>query len=412
MKATIISTFDIAGGAALAGYEIAKALNLKTDIQTRILCSAKYSHDANIMAIYHNRYKWIDKLFSTLIIRPTIGQNYWLPVSYRMQKHEYIEDANLVNLHNIHGDYIAYSGIRALSRKVPLLITMHDMWYLTGHCAYARDCNGWLRGCSPCPNLEAYPKIKHDTAAFHWKKKKELYTNANISFMASSHWLQNLARKSPLLDGKEVTCIYNPYNTEVLKPRDKRLVRKLLEIPENKKIVAFGAATIHDPRKGLLTFLKKINQKFVKDNNLFLLIMGKGPQSFLKQIPDWLPFRYFGPVPSEEFRSFIYNAADLFIFPTKAENLSNMLIESLASGTPCVTFDVGGCGEVIHTSRTGYLARPGDFNDFLYGIELIVNDSALQQQMSKSARQLVMSDFTYEACAKNYEKLLRRIGNK
>ena len=152
--------------------------------------------------------------------------------------------------------------------------------------------------------------------------------------MASSRWLQNLAQKSPLLKGKQVACVYNAYDTEALKPRDKKLVRKLFELPQDKNILAFGAAAIHDPRKGFPTLLAQMNSKFVIENNLFLLIMGRDPQNFIKQIPDWLPYRYFGQIPSEEFRSFVYNAADIFIFPTMAENLSNMLIASMFSLSP------------------------------------------------------------------------------
>ena len=51
MKSTIINTHDITGGATLAGYCIAQALNRYTDIETPILCRTKLSHDKNIDTI-------------------------------------------------------------------------------------------------------------------------------------------------------------------------------------------------------------------------------------------------------------------------------------------------------------------------------------------------------------------------
>ena len=204
-------------------------------------------------------------------------------------------------------------------------------------------------------------------------------------------------------------CIYNPFNTEKLKPRDKSLVRKIFELPQNKNIITFGAAAISAERKGFHTFIKRITSKYVEKNNLFLLLMGRDPQNIINEIPSWLPYRYFGQIPSEEFRSLIFNASDAFIFPTQAENLSNLLIESLSSGTPCVTFDVGGCGEVIQTNHTGYLAKANDFGDFFYGIEALVNDGELNASLSKNARELVLSNFTYEICANNYERLIKRL---
>ena len=64
---------------------------------------------------------------------------------------------DVVHLHNIHGYYINYPMLfRYLKEKnIPTVITMHDFWLMTGHCAYInRTCDRWKNGCSNCPRLD------------------------------------------------------------------------------------------------------------------------------------------------------------------------------------------------------------------------------------------------------------------
>lgn len=412
MKTTIINTSDINGGAALAGYSLFQALNRFTEFETRILCGRKYSHDANIQSFITSKLRFLDKFINDFFIKRTVGQNYWLPSKKTILSHQFITDADIFNLHNIHGNYFAYPTIKKLSNIAPIVITMHDMWYMTGHCSYAYDCSELMKHCKNCPHLERYPELKRDNAGFHWRKKLELYENCDITFVTCSEWLKNEAEKSLLFKGKKIHHIYNPINTENLKPRPKKLLRKLLDIPQDKCVIAFGAARIDNVRKGFPAFISKITERFAKKNNLFLVIMGSDPDNFVNQIPPWLPFKSFGNIPRDDFKSFVFGCSDVFIFPTLADNLSNMLIESLSSGTPCVTFNVGGCGEIIQNNFTGYLARQNDFDDFFSGIELILNDSNLRKNLAENARTFVLDNFTYEICANRYSRLFRSILDK
>ena len=402
MKTTIINTSDINGGAALAGFTLMKSLNRHSDFETRILCGTKFSNDENVDVIAQGTIKLYDKWANNLIIKNTIGQNYWLPSKNKILSHPILRESDIINIHNAHGNYFAYPVISKLSNFAPIVASMQDMWYVTGHCGYAYDCDRYEKMCEKCPHLDTYPELKYDFTRFHWKQKKKIYANANISFVTCSQWLKNEAEKSPLFQGKTVTQIYNPINTDNLKPRDKKIVRKLLEIPNNKHIIAFGADNIGNERKGFPQLLHHLNGSFFKKNDLFLLLMGRDSMNVLGKIPSQVPYKYFGGISSDEFRSYIYNAADAFIFPTLADNLPNMLIESLSCGTPCVTFDVGGCGEVIQTGFTGYLAAAFDYGDFLAGIEQLVEDQGNRYNLSNNAREFAVANFSYRSCAEKY----------
>jgi hypothetical protein len=62
-------------------------------------------------------------------------------------------EPSIVHLHNLHGDYFDLRYLPTLSRQVPCVVSMHDAWLLSGHCAHSLDCDRWLRGCGKCPYL-------------------------------------------------------------------------------------------------------------------------------------------------------------------------------------------------------------------------------------------------------------------
>jgi glycosyltransferase involved in cell wall biosynthesis len=63
-------------------------------------------------------------------------------------------------------------------------------------------------------------------------------------------------------------------------------------------------------------------------------------------------------------KAIAYSAADLFLFPTRADNLPLVLQESMACGTPMISFKVGGVPDLVRPGITGYLANPEDIKDF------------------------------------------------
>ena len=72
-----------------------------------------------------------------------------------------------------------------------------------------------------------------------------------------------------------------------------------------------------------------------------------------EQLEQLLPFKVYstGYVSDEPRMADLYRAADLFVTPSLEENLPNTLMESLACGTPCVGFEVGGIPEMIDQKK-------------------------------------------------------------
>lgn len=108
--------------------------------------------------------------------------------------------------------------------------------------------------------------------------------------------------------------------------------------------------------------------------------------------------------------SLAYNACDVFVTPSLAENLSNAIMESLSCGTPVVAFDIGGNADLITHKHNGYLAKENDTNDLKDGIEWVLNlDSQSYTTLSHNARTSVLQKYAQASVATKYIQMYNHL---
>ncbi len=97
------------------------------------------------------------------------------------------------------------------------------------------------------------------------------------------------------------------------------------------------------------------------------MIFGGG---YNKEIADTVPFktRFMGFLKDEYSTVLVYNAIDVFVTPSLADNFPTTVLECQACGTPVVGFEVGGIPEIIKHKENGYLAKYKDADDLANGI--------------------------------------------
>jgi glycosyltransferase involved in cell wall biosynthesis len=83
-----------------------------------------------------------------------------------------------------------------------------------------------------------------------------------------------------------------------------------------------------------------------------------------------------------------------------SELLSLTVLEAMASGTPVVCSRIGGVPEIVRDGETGYLVEPGSTDELRSRLTELVADSSLARRMGGTARDLVMEEFTWQACAR------------
>lgn len=101
-------------------------------------------------------------------------------------------------------------------------------------------------------------------------------------------------------------------------------------------------------------------------------------------------------------------AADLFVFPSWHENLSNALLEAMAHGLPVVATDVGGNREVVEQGG-GILVPPHDPARLASALVDLLAASDTRAAMGAVARQTVEQSYTVEAMVEGWETLYRRL---
>ncbi len=415
MKILTINTSDIRGGAAITASRLLKGLERYHGVENHLLVGLKYSSDPRITWTRNSTAQHYFE-FGLDILTNAIGLQYqFFPFSSRTIMRKAVEiHPDLIYLRNLHGGYFPLPLLPKLSKIAPLVWTLSDMWSFTGNCAHAFDDDSWkyMRGCR---DHDVYPAIGINTGRWLLRKKMKIYKRSDIHLICPSKWLYKLANQSPVFAGKEIVQIYNGFDIEVFRPRGQTACKKLLEIPENAKVIMFCADSLtNNAWKGgteLLSALDRINA--ATKETVHLLLVGAGNIWELERF-DNLVAHHIGSLQSDTLMAACYSASDLFIYPTRADNLPNVLIEAIACGTPCITFDVGGCAEIIKNGITGWVIDPGNSYDLAEKTIHTLNDPALIKEMSYAARADAEKRFSLQRMCADYHDYFTKVaeGNR
>lgn len=377
-------------------------------VDSSILCLLKSTDSEHVHVIpelswgWRQAEKWIRRITSRLGLNDVHRIS-----SGRLSRLEIFKQADIVHFHGTHSGFLSYLALPQLTRDKPAVFTLHDMWCLTGHCAYSIDCERWKNGCGSCPYPEAYPPVRKDATHIEWKLKRWSYDRSKINIICVSSWLAELARQS-ILHRHPVYHIPNGISLQDFVPQSRIVTRKALGIPAEKKVLMFSATEIANKIKGadiLVAALKDLAKQKKKD--ILMICMGNGSRDIFKEIG--IEAAYLGYLVNARLKALVYSAADLFVLPTRADNLPLVIQESMACGTPVVSFRVGGVPDLVRHGETGYLAEPEDAADLRKGITQLLADEVLRSKMADSSWRIAAQEYSLELQAKRHLQLYRKL---
>ncbi len=388
-----LSYWDNLGGSGRSAYRLHMGLR-QLGVRSRMLVAHKKTDDQDVQILGGPTLGRLDRLCGRVIDWFDL-QYLFYPSSCALPWTKWVKEAEVVQVFNTHGGYLSHLALVPLSRHKPVVWRLSDMWAMTGHCAYSYECDRWKTGCGACPHLDEYPRLKRDTSAFLWHVKDWIYERSQLALVAPSTWLARLARQSPLLNRFPIHVIPNGLDTTVFRPFPKSLARERVGLPSMDRVIMFSAASILLDRKGA-TYLKQaliqLSQTSPKD--ITLLLVGEGAQGW--EADGSFRVHALGPVHDDETLAAAYSAADVFVLPALAENLSNGILESMACGTPAVAFDVGGISDAVRHMETGYLAAYQDVADLAKGIQSLLDDGELRSRLSRRCREVAEQEYSLE----------------
>ncbi len=409
MKVVALSTTDTTGGAGKAAYRLCdglRGINVETLMHVAIkTCESPFVNGPSKLASQVTRVMKakIDSLALKGYSRrvPSDWTPGWFSQGNITSKFEIKPD--IVHLHWVLDGFLSIRQISELD--MPLVWTLHDMWAFTGGCHYAGTCLKYTDRCGGCPQLES--SKEKDLSRRLWSRKARAWQGSNMTIVTPSRWLADCTRKSLLFKDKRVEVIPNGIDTDIYKPMDKSFCRDLLGLPREGSLVLFGAMNAaSDPRKGFAILQDALN-KLTGDAVSELVVFGSAAPGNPTSLS--VPVRYLGKVHDEVTMAAVYSAADVVVVPSMEDNLPNVVMESLACGTPCVAFDVGGIPDMIDHQRDGYLVRPYDPEDLLQGIEWVLEDKERHKVLSENAREKVKDNFDIAKVSLRYLSLYQEV---
>jgi glycosyltransferase involved in cell wall biosynthesis len=315
--------------------------------------------------------------------------------------------AEVLHLHNLHGDYFDLRELPRLALAAPAVVTLHDAWLLSGHCAHSFDCERWKTGCGSCPDLGIWPPLRRDGAAFNWQRKREIYRQSRLSLVCPSRWLADKVRQSILLPAvSALRVIPNGVDTSLFRPGDKAAARNRLGWAQDAFIVVFAASYA---RRSQWRDCRALREA------IHLAAQGAPAEPICCfAIGDTAPPEQAGAariafLPYRDSMSECYQAADVYLHPARADTFPTTVLEALACGTPVVATAVGGIPEQIVDGVTGFLSPAGDSDSLARHLLRLLREPEVRRRMGQAAATQVAERFPLAAMVDEYISLYEEI---
>jgi glycosyltransferase involved in cell wall biosynthesis len=404
MHIVMLSDYETQYGAAISASRLAEALCQQQYRVTRIVGEwDRAEHPWATVRLWPSLFVW--GMCHVMAHDPWLEFSAW---SLGRQLHSILDDLqpDVINIHNLHG--MMWTGwsldlVRACAEHAPTVWTLHDMWSLTGRCAYSYDCGKFSTGCDAgCPTYGEYPELEPSRIAEAWLQRRELLSHfSQLAAVNPSTWLKRQAQQG-LWARHRVEGIPNGLPLDVYCPMDRGRARSELGLPATGPVLIAIATNLAERRKGAALLIEALRR--LPPRSMTLITLGAGHLDCDIEGIDVHPLGY---VADERTKMLAYNAADLSVHPAPVDNLPNTVMEALACGTPVVGFPIGGVREMVRPGETGWLADDVTGDALARALSNALEQVAGGVDLRKSCRVVAEAEYGADLQADRYVALFR-----
>ncbi|MBI3866082.1 MAG: glycosyltransferase [Planctomycetia bacterium] len=357
LKVALVNAADRGGGAEASTLSLHRAL-LSLGHESHVFVGTKLTDDDSVHEIRRFRC-FPGVLRGARLLEEKLGWQYLYHPWFRRLDRLLPPGIDVVHFQTLWSGKLGYADVGALprlSRLFPTLMTLRDLWMLTGHCGYpALGCERWKTGCGQCPDLALAPAIPRDGTRFNWNRKRRAMARSNIRVTTVSHWLADRVRECPIFAGKAIHAVHNGIDELHFHPRPRAEMRRKLGLPEDAFIVLLAGQSVEGTShgRGAVDYaLEALNSCGV---NPFVLAIGRSAARFIER---WsgkglaVPFLNDPSALAEH-----YAASDVTLVASLWETFGRIPAEAQMCGIPVAGFATGGIPEIVVHHETGLIAE-------------------------------------------------------
>ncbi|MBX3324716.1 MAG: glycosyltransferase [Nitrospira sp.] len=439
MRILQISTYEKGGGAeAIAwqlfdqyrqrGHQSLLAVGEKSSDDPQVIplshveqekaVNAPLTHLDNWLAPYEGRIRGVWRMrhwLQTYVARPNnwwqarLGrENFNFPESWRL--FNLMRDRpDILHCHNLHGGwlprggYFDLSALPWLSREIPTVMTLHDTWMLSGHCAYTLGCDRWKTGCGHCPDLSIYPAIARDATAANWKRKRDIFADSRVYIATPSRWLMLQVEQSMLAPAVvEGRVIPNGVDSAVYRPSSMRQAREALGLSQQDRVLLFVAnaakSNMFKDYRTIEQCAKQVAARYL-DGRITVIVLGDQGETIRYRNGEirFVPFQR-----DKQITARYYQSTDVYVHAAKSDTFPNTVLEALACGRPVVATAIDGIPEQIEEGRSGFLVPAGDAEAMACRVIQLLSNESLRTSMGTTAAEIASRSFGIQRQVQTY----------
>lgn len=315
---------------------------------------------------------------------------------------------DVLHFHSFHSEFFDLRALIKLGTKWKIVVTLHDSWMITGHCAYPGACERYKVGCGDCPDLDRFPKVRKDRTAYNFQRKQSIYNEVELHLVAPSRWMMSQVESSALgscFVNKRV--IPNGIDTAVFTPGCQVEARQRWGLPPGVPVLLYVARNARSsPYKDYATVEKAMQRVAARcKGDIHLLVLGDEGEREV----NGNSHIHFALTTERDQIIAAYRAADVYLHAAAAENFPTTVLEAMACGVPVVATRTGGIPEQVIDQKTGRLVEPGDDSSMASAIQELLNDDELKAAYGAAGRKIAVESYDQSVMSGRYIEWYKEI---
>lgn len=184
------------------------------------------------------------------------------------------------------------------------------------------------------------------------------------------------------------------------------------EMDSKNNILYIGSIT---DRKNVQIIIKAFIECCKNNNNIQLIIIGKGDKKYVEYCHSLVPesiknrVKWFESVDNSQTK-YIYQKADVFVLPSKQEIFGMVLLEAMYFGLPVISSNSAG-GLTLINENNGVVIDNFEIDNWSDAIEKLLNDKKILHEYSNNASKTIKDGYMWNSIAEKMNNTIQEKGN-